>query len=61
MGEVALHGAGGDEQCLGDLAVCKPFGRQFGDAQLAGGERFEPGKQGSARPGPGGTQLGFGP
>jgi hypothetical protein len=60
MSEVTLDRAGGDKQGLGDLPVRKPFGSQFGDATLAGGECFEPRKQCSARPGPGCAQFGLG-
>jgi len=60
MGEMALDRAGGDKQGLGDLAVRQPFGGQLGDATLAGGECFEPGKQCSAGPGPSCAQFDLG-
>ena len=61
MGEVALDRAGSNKQGLGDLAVCEPFGGQFGDAALASCERFESSEQPPTRPGPGGAQLGLRP
>ncbi len=61
VGEVTLDGAGSDEQGLGDLAVCPPFSGQFGDATFAGGERFQPRKQRSARPSSSRAQLSLGP
>jgi hypothetical protein len=58
--QVALDGAVGHEQGLGDLAVGESFGRQLGDATLAGGESFETGEQHTPRLGSRCPQLGLG-
>ena len=46
-----FHRSGSDEQGLGDLVVGAPPRGQFGDAELAGGERVTTAQRVPSRPG----------
>jgi hypothetical protein len=59
-GEVALDRAGGDEEGLGDLAVCQALAGELGDAAFAGGQRVESSENDPPWARTGGAELGLG-
>jgi len=58
-GEMAFNSAGGDEERLGDLAVCEAVGRELRDTTFAGCQRLEARENDAPWAGAGGTELGL--